>query len=63
MDSRDATNVAAAVLTGVAEADDGGVCVLTGPEPLSFADVADRILAVFPRTVTRRGVSRPPVRT
>ncbi|MCW2802792.1 MAG: hypothetical protein QOF52_2443 [Propionibacteriaceae bacterium] len=49
--ARDVADVAAAVLTGAAEVDDGDVLVLTGPEPLSFADVADRISTVFARTV------------
>ena len=49
--ARDVADVAAAILTGVAEVEDGDVVVLTGPEALSFADVADRISAVFARTV------------
>ena len=49
--ARDVADVAAAVLAGEAEVDDGGVVVPTGPEALSFADVADRISTVFARTV------------
>lgn len=49
--ARDVADVAAAVLTGVAEVEDGDVLVLTGPQALSFADVADRISTVFARTV------------
>ncbi len=49
--ARDVADVAAAVLTGEAEVDDGDVLVLTGPEALSFADVAARISTVFARTV------------
>lgn len=49
--ARDVADVAAAVLTGDAAADDGDVLVLTGPEALGFADVADRISTVFARTV------------
>ncbi|WP_017935716.1 NmrA family NAD(P)-binding protein [Nocardioides sp. Iso805N] len=49
--ARDVADVAAAVLTGEADVDDGDVVVLTGPEALSFADVADRISTVFARTV------------
>ena len=49
--ARDVANVAAAVLAGEAEVDDGDVVVLTGPEALSFADVADRISTVFARAV------------
>jgi NAD(P)H dehydrogenase (quinone) len=47
----DVADVAAAVLTGDAVADDSDVLVLTGPEALGFADVADRISTVFARTV------------
>ena len=49
--ARDVAHVAAAVLAGEAEVDDGDVVVLTGPEALSFADVADRISTVFSRVV------------
>jgi NAD(P)H dehydrogenase (quinone) len=49
--ARDVADVAAAVLTGDAAVDDRDVLVLTGPQALSFADVADRISAVFARTV------------
>jgi uncharacterized protein YbjT (DUF2867 family) len=49
--ARDVADVAAAVLTGEAEVDDGDVVVPTGPEALSFADVADRISTVFARAV------------
>jgi NAD(P)H dehydrogenase (quinone) len=49
--ARDVADVAAAVLTGEAEVDDGDVVVLTGPEALSFTDVADRISTVFARVV------------
>lgn len=49
--ARDVADVAAAVLTGEAEVDDGDVLVLTGPEALNFADIADRISTVFARTV------------
>jgi NAD(P)H dehydrogenase (quinone) len=49
--ARDVAEVAAAVLTGEAEVDDGDVLVLTGPEALSFADVAARISTVFARAV------------
>lgn len=49
--ARDVADVAAAVLAGKAEIDDGEVVVLTGPEALSFADVADRISRVFARVV------------
>ncbi|GAA1164523.1 NmrA family NAD(P)-binding protein [Nocardioides aquiterrae] len=49
--ARDVADVAAAVLTGAAEVDDGDLLVLTGPEALSFADVAARISTVFARTV------------
>ena len=49
--ARDVADVASAVLTGEAEVDDGEVLVLTGPEALSFADVADRISTVFARVV------------
>jgi uncharacterized protein YbjT (DUF2867 family) len=49
--ARDVADVAASVLTGDAEADNGDVLVLTGPEPLGFADVAERISTVFARTV------------
>jgi NAD(P)H dehydrogenase (quinone) len=47
----DVARVAAAILAGEAEVDDGDVLVLTGPEALSFADVADRISMVFARAV------------
>ena len=49
--ARDVADVAAAVLTGQAEVEDGDVVVLTGPEALGFADVAGRISSVFVRTV------------
>ena len=49
--ARDVADAAAAVLAGAAEVDDGDVVVLTGPEALGFADVADRISSVFARTV------------
>jgi NAD(P)H dehydrogenase (quinone) len=49
--ARDVADVAAAVLVGGAEVDDGDVVVLTGPAALSFADVADRISTVFARAV------------
>jgi NAD(P)H dehydrogenase (quinone) len=49
--ARDVAEVASAVLTGEAEVDDGDVVVPTGPEALSFADVAGRISTVFARTV------------
>jgi NAD(P)H dehydrogenase (quinone) len=49
--ARDVADAAAAVLTGEAEVDDGDLVVLTGPEALSFADVADRISTVFARDV------------
>jgi uncharacterized protein YbjT (DUF2867 family) len=49
--ARDVADVAAAVLTGDAAADNGDVLALTGPEALGFADVADRISTVFARTV------------
>jgi uncharacterized protein YbjT (DUF2867 family) len=49
--ARDVADVAAAFLAGEAEVDDGDVVVLTGPEALSFADVADRISTVFARAV------------
>lgn len=49
--ARDVADVAAAVLTGEAEVDDGDVLVPTGPEALSFADVAARISTVFARAV------------
>jgi uncharacterized protein YbjT (DUF2867 family) len=49
--ARDVADVAAAVLLGDAGVEDGDVAVLTGPEALSFTDVADRISAVFARTV------------
>ena len=55
--ARDVADVAAAVLAGEAEVDDGGVVVPTGPEALSFADVADRISTVFARTVEYDPVS------
>ncbi|GAB6985713.1 hypothetical protein [Nocardioides pyridinolyticus] len=51
MAARDVADVAAAVLTGEAEVDDGDLLVLTGPEALSFADVAARISTVFARDV------------
>jgi NAD(P)H dehydrogenase (quinone) len=47
----DVADVAAAVLSGDTQADDGDVVVLTGPEALGFDDVADRISSVFARTV------------
>jgi NAD(P)H dehydrogenase (quinone) len=49
--ARDVADVAAAILTGDTAADDGDVLVLTGPEALGFAEVADRISTVFARTV------------
>jgi NAD(P)H dehydrogenase (quinone) len=49
--ARDVADVAAAVLTGDKAADDGDVLAPTGPEALSFADVAERISTVFARTV------------
>jgi NAD(P)H dehydrogenase (quinone) len=49
--ARDVADVAAAVLAGEAEVDDGDVVVLTGPEALSFTDVAERISTVFARAV------------
>jgi uncharacterized protein YbjT (DUF2867 family) len=49
--ARDVADVAAAVLAGEAEVDDGDVVIPTGREALSFADVADRISTVFARTV------------
>jgi NAD(P)H dehydrogenase (quinone) len=49
--ARDVADVASAILTGDVPVDDGDVLVLTGPEALGFADVADRISAVFARTV------------
>jgi uncharacterized protein YbjT (DUF2867 family) len=55
--ARDVADVAAALLTGDATADDGDVLVLTGPEALGFADVADRISTVFARTVEYADVS------
>lgn len=55
--ARDVADVAAAVLSGEAEVDDGDVVVLTGPEALSFADVADRISSVFARAVAYDPVS------
>ena len=51
MSAQDVADVAAAVLTGDATPGDGDVLVLTGPEALSYADVADRISVVFARTV------------
>jgi uncharacterized protein YbjT (DUF2867 family) len=55
--ARDVADVAAAVFSGDASADDGDVLVLTGPEALGFADVADRISTVFARTVEYADVS------
>lgn len=49
--ARDVADVAAAVLVGEADVEAGDVVVLTGPEALSFADVADRISTVFARAV------------
>jgi NAD(P)H dehydrogenase (quinone) len=49
--ARDVADVASAVLAGEADVDDGDVVVLTGPEALGYADVADRISSVFARTV------------
>jgi NAD(P)H dehydrogenase (quinone) len=45
----DVAAVAARALTGIGEQD--GIHVITGPEALSYTDVADRISAVFARQV------------
>lgn len=49
--ARDVADVATAILTGDAQADDGDVFVLTGPEALDYNAVAARISSVFARTV------------